>query len=310
MLALVDCWIWDSWYTFDGEYHHAFYLKASRALGDPNRRHRHPAVGHARSRDLYTWEELPDALAIADAPAFDDWTTWTGSVVKDDSGTWWMFYTGTSHGDDGLVQRIGSATSNDLMTWVKQRSPLIEADPEHYELLGESTWDDQAWRDPFVFRTNDQWQMLITARSNQGSPDSRGVVGRATSSDLHEWKVQAPLATNEDFGQLEVLQVAEIDGVPTLLWCCEYPQLSERGKKRFGRGGMFSATGESMLGPFDMAHATRFDHDSIYAARTIQHEGAWFLMGFRNMENGQFIGELTDPIPVTSLPGVGLVPKD
>jgi hypothetical protein len=31
------------------------------------------------------------------------------------------------------------------------------------------------------------------------------------------------------------------------------------------------------------------------------------MLGFRNEENGQFVGELTDPIPV-KITGMGLVP--
>jgi beta-fructofuranosidase len=72
---------------------------------------------------------------------------------------------------------------------------------------------------------------------------------------------------------------------------------------------MFSATGESILGPFDIENATKFPHPSIYAARLVQHNGEWFMLGFRDHENGEFVGELTDPIPVTSLPGIGLVPR-
>ena len=37
MLRLPDAWVWDSWYLHDGDRHHAFYLKASRALLDPDR---------------------------------------------------------------------------------------------------------------------------------------------------------------------------------------------------------------------------------------------------------------------------------
>ena len=100
MLRLTDRWIWDSWYAVHEGRHHVFYLQAERSLVDPERRHRHPSVGHAVSDDLRHWEVLPDALAPSTADAFDDWTTWTGSVVRDDAGTWWMFYTGSRHADD------------------------------------------------------------------------------------------------------------------------------------------------------------------------------------------------------------------
>ena len=69
---------------------------------------------------------------------------------------------------------------------------------------------------------------------------------------------------------------------------------------------MFSVVGETVLGPFDTSKAVRFDHASIYAARIVSHEGAWYMLGFRNEENGSFVGELTDPIKV-KLAGSGLV---
>ena len=92
------------------------------------------------------------------------------------------------------------------------------------------------------------------------------------------------------------------------LWCCGYRELSDAAKAKFGRGGMFSATGETVLGPFDLENATRFPHDSIYAARIVKRGDGWFMLGFRDIEANGFVGEITDPIPVTSVKGVGLVP--
>jgi len=309
-LRLPDSWVWDSWYAFDGEQHHAFYLRASRALGDPDRRHRHPYVGHAVSTDLRSWTVLPDALAVSEPSAFDDATTWTGSVVRDPAAGWRMFYTGSSHGDRGLVQRIGSATSTDLMTWVKDAGvgPL-EADARWYEKLDSGAWHDEAWRDPFVSGAEDGgWAMLLTARVPGGDPFERGVIGRCTSVDLRTWTVCPPWTEpGAGFGQLEVPQVEEVDGVPTLLFSCDTRELSGAGLTRHGRGGVFSVAGPSIDGPFDVAAAVRFPHDSLYAPRLVRHAGRWNLIGFRNLEEGRFVGELTDPIPVTSIPGRGLV---
>jgi len=63
MLRLPDCWLWDFWLADDGAAHHCFFLKASRALGNPDRRHHHAVVGHATSPDLVNWREVADALA-------------------------------------------------------------------------------------------------------------------------------------------------------------------------------------------------------------------------------------------------------
>lgn len=309
MLRLEDRWIWDSWYTFDGNLHHAFYLSADRSLGDPELRHRHPIIGHAVSEDLLNWQVLPDAITPSDAPAFDSWTTWTGSIVQAEDGMWWMFYTGTSREDGGDIQRVGAATSKDLISWEKiSTTQLLDAGTKHYELLDYEKWHDQAFRDPWVFKHTDKlWHMLITARATFGEKFSRGVVGHATSSDLKNWELLPALTEpNAGFGQLEVIQVEEINGVPTLIWCCGLNELNQEAKARYGAGGMFSVTGESVLGPFDLRNAVRLPHPSLYAARAIQHEGEWFMIGFINEVEGQFVGELSDPIPLR-IQGHGLV---
>ena len=57
MLRLPDHWVWDSWYAQDDDGRwHAFFLRASRALLDPHRRHRRASIGHAVSTDLRSWQ--------------------------------------------------------------------------------------------------------------------------------------------------------------------------------------------------------------------------------------------------------------
>lgn len=310
MLKLADSWVWDSWYAFDGKYHHAFYLRASRALGDPNRRHRNPYIGHAISENLKDWTVVQDAVAISESPAWDSWTTWTGSVVRDKDGTWWMFYTGTSREDSGDEQRVGAATSKDLMTWTKvDGNPLTQADPTWYEMLDYDKWHDQAWRDPWVFEHEGTWHMIVTARGITGSKYGRGVAAHATSTDLKNWEVLPPLTDTESgFGQMEVIQVEEIDGIPTMLWCCGPNELSEENRKKWPTGGMFSVSGESLLGPFDITQAVWFPHETIYAARVVKHEGQWFMLGFIHGPDHDFGGYICDPIPVKN-DGSGVVPK-
>jgi beta-fructofuranosidase len=118
LLRLPDHWVWDSWYTVDDDgRHHAFFLRASRALLDPERRHLRASIGHAVSADLRDWHLVADAIVPADAPAWDDQATWTGSVVRGPDGRWYLFYTGVSRAEDGLIQRIGLALSDDLISW-------------------------------------------------------------------------------------------------------------------------------------------------------------------------------------------------
>jgi hypothetical protein len=113
----------------------------------PELRHANASVGHAVSRDL--------------------------------------LYTGTSCGDGGLVQRIGLATSSDLVTWTKHpANPVLEADRRWYELIDDTTWHDQAWRDPWLFRNRDDgtFHALVTARANDGPQNGPTARTRGSSS--------------------------------------------------------------------------------------------------------------------------------
>ncbi len=307
MLRLPDAWTWDFWFADTGTEYHLFFLYASRALHDPERRHLRASIGHAVSTDLVQWTRLADALVRGDAPAFDDIATWTGSVLRGPDDVWRMFYTGTTIRDGALIQSIGVATSTDLVTWHKHPdNPVLVADPRWYERYGDATWLDDAWRDPWVFADPDGagWHMLITARTNHGPVAERGVVGHARSEDLLHWKAQPPLSQpGSGFGQLEVLQVEVVDGRAVLLFSCLRDQLSGARLNSDSPGGIWAVTADDVRGPFDVSQAVALTDDRLYAGRLVRdREGQWRLLGFRNRgEDGGFIGELSDPMPVPSL---------
>ena len=71
MFTLPDSWVWDFWLAEDHDTYHLFFLHASRALHDPDRRHLRAAIGHAVSTDLIHWEQVPDALVHGDPGEFD-----------------------------------------------------------------------------------------------------------------------------------------------------------------------------------------------------------------------------------------------
>jgi beta-fructofuranosidase len=252
------------------------------------------------------WERVADAIVRDDAPGFDQTATWTGSVIQGPDGTWSMFYTGTTRCEDGtLRQQVGRATSADLYHWVKdERNPLVCADPRWYETLGGADpWRDEHWRDPWVFADpgGDGYHMLITGRSNTGPPDERGVVGHAYSRDLADWEVRPPLSSpGAGFGQLEVFQVENVDGRWVLIFNCLDGELSAARSACGERGGVWVAAAESPLGPYDIAGATLLSDDRFYVGKLIRDPaGRWVLLAFVNKdENGDFVGDLTDPIPI------------
>ena len=204
-LRLDDHWIWDFWMITDAAEHHVFFLKAPKAIGDPDARHWNASIGHAVSTDLYDWTVVEDVVAPSPTEAWDDKSTWTGSVIAHD-GRWVMLYTGTSHADNGLVQRIGMLTSDDLHDWVRSPEPVLTAHPEHHEMLDLDMWHDQAWRDPWMYAdtTDGHVHVFVTARANEGERYDRGVLGHARSRDLLTWEMLPSITAPPGFGQLEV----------------------------------------------------------------------------------------------------------
>ncbi|MCB0153177.1 MAG: glycosyl hydrolase family 32 [Anaerolineae bacterium] len=307
-LRLPDKWLWDFWFAQDGPDYHVFYLQAPRSLIDPELRHWNVSIGHAISQDLRNWTVLPDALAPSPTPAWDDKSTWTGSIIKH-QGLWHMLYTGTSQAENGYIQRIGLATSKDLIHWQKHPdNPRIEADPTWYEMLDLAKWEDQSWRDPWVFQHSQTgaFYALITARVNHGPIDGRGVIAYARSTDLIQWQVMPPLTKPGDFGKLEVPQLVEIKGRYYLLFCT----LSHTtAVQRLSRTGLPPVTGthylmaDNPLGPFHYPtdHFLVGDElGSLFAGKLIQEpNGPWIFMAWRNVSaTRQFLGELSDPYPV------------
>lgn len=300
-LELREHWLWDFWLATDGDRHHVFYLQAPRSLTDPDERHWNATVGHAVSTDLENWEVLPDALAPGPLGAFDDLSTWTGSVVARDQ-SWAMLYTGTSHAERGLVQRIGLATSPDLDTWSQTNKAVLEADALHYEMLDLNSWHDLAWRDPWIVTHpgTDEVEALFTARSNRGDKYDRGVVGRARSRNLLDWEVLEPWPAPPGFGQLEVPQLLELEGRWYLLFSSDLETQSMHRRRNGAGTGTYYLVGDSPEGPFEMIGDGVLEADRIgstYAGR-IHDRGPGdpcFLAWERSTPEGDFVGRLASP---------------
>jgi beta-fructofuranosidase len=300
-LRLDDRWIWDFWFATDRDTYHVFYLQASRSLGDPDARHWNVSIGHAVSRDLWRWEPVDDALAPAGRGAWDDFTTWTGSVVPF-GDRWAMLYTGGCHVEDGKVQRVGVARSDDLSHWERSDRPVLEADPRYYEVLDGSPWYEQAWRDPWAFFDPDDGHLhvFVTARAPVGEADGRGVIGHARSRDLVSWEVLPPVTEPIGFGHLEVPQLVSLDDRWYLLFCSD-TETQSPARRRLGAGtGTYYLVADDRYGPYRMIGDGALEADpagSTYAGR-IHRSGdgtPWFLAWNRAAPDGSFLGELGDP---------------
>ncbi|MCF7827112.1 MAG: glycosyl hydrolase family 32 [Candidatus Marinimicrobia bacterium] len=307
MLNLEDKWVWDFWFAQQGQEHHMFYLQAPKALGDERLRHFNASIGHACSLDLIHWTILPDAIGPGEAGAWDDQATWTGCTFRH-RDSWFLFYTGISSRENGKVQRIGLAVSDDLIHWEKHAAnPIIEADSRWYQLKDDVEWHDQAWRDPWIFLYAKQFHAFITARSNQGIRDGRGVIAHAVSNDLLNWEVHPPVTKPGNYGQLEVPQLIEVKAKPYLIFSTDKFSHSRRLLDKTQSPpitGTACYAGETFLGPFREVNDPWLFGDeagTLYSGKFIgAEERGWTLMAFKNYgEDGEFMGHIPDPFVVT-----------
>ncbi|MFB8146578.1 glycosyl hydrolase family 32 [Microbacterium sp. NPDC056003] len=313
MLLLPDHWTWDFWLAKHDHTYHLFFLMAPKSLGDPDLRHVNARVGHAVSRDLSAWDVVGEALGPGAPGAWDDQSTWTGSVIETAEG-WQMYYTGVRRSENGLIQRIGRATSTDLYTWTKDDSFVLEVDPRWYEQLDLDVWFDLTWRDPWVYYDADlnEYRMLITARAREGAADARGVIGLARSADLHTWEVLPPLAAPAEFGHMEVPQLERIGERWYLFFSAyEWAHSADRVRRGLAVCGTHYLVSDSSAGPFKLERDEFFAGDpqgELYAGRVVEtFEGDHVFLAFLQfVDGGPFVGGLSDPFPVTVAADGGL----
>lgn len=298
-LRLDDHWLWDFWLADDGHRYHLLHLQAPRNLGDPELRHFNVTFGHATSTDLWSWEHHGTVLAPATSPAWDDMAIWTGSIVATPDG-WAMLYTGASEAEDGLIQRIGLATSPDLHTWTRHPdNPVLEADSRWYERLDLERWHDEAWRDPWVHvdPEGDGYHALLTARVPTGPTADAGVIGHAWSPDLVSWEVRPPLTRPFGAGYLEVPQVVDTSDGHLLVFSYQ-PDGIPTARRSPGLAGSYAVPLDGPLGPAHLENPVRVGPPGSYSNRVIaDRDGRLQVLGF-DTRPGESFGSLTDPTPL------------
>lgn len=192
----AEGWINDPYgITWDGEQYHLFYQAIpGRVTWAPNCH-----WGHAVSPDLVHWTERPLALT----PAASEVGCWSGSAVLDATPPA-LLYTRIAGHDWGQGQVALAKPTPDGQSWdTTAAQVLIDGPPEGVEVY--------AFRDPYLWRTEDGWRLLMAA----GLADGSGAALQYRSPDLRTWHYDGVLAQRH---------VSEESGAWTgALWEC--PQL-------------------------------------------------------------------------------------
>ena len=132
--------------------------------------------GHASSKDLIHWTDLP--IALAPTPAGPDETGCFSGCAVNNNGQPVIIYTGT-RGDRNEIQTQSVAIgSDDLLSWQKYaNNPVISQVPVE-------SGQTRDFRDPFVWKEEDAWYMVLGSRIN----DVGGAVFLYRSHNLTDWE--------------------------------------------------------------------------------------------------------------------------
>jgi hypothetical protein len=199
---------------------HCFYIRRDLSVPyDSTERD----FGHAISRDLYLWNQLPPVMAVR-PDAWDNAKVWAPDIREID-GVYYMFYTGvtTQPGVYAFHQRIGLATSTDLMTWNRMDEPVMSCSQVRWTLCDPLQYTGGEFRDAFVMAdpAGPGWLMYYTARP--ASVPGTYIAGMATSTgDLTQWVNGEPLwITHDSWSGSSVVEsphVFEHDGLYYLVF--------------------------------------------------------------------------------------------
>ena len=305
--------LWDSWFLKEDDTYHVFYLQADKT-DDPELRHNNNvSIGHAISKDLINWEELPTALEPSQKD--EDWDSlslWTGCVLKKDN-VYYMFYTGRTKDKDSMwIQKIGLATSHDLIHWEKyENNPLLEA-KEHYYIDNEKNMLGKigAFRDPDVFydKTHGAYFMLISARESSIDLENKtreynGCIALLESQDLLNWKYHKPILNPKVYDEMETAQMIFHNGVYYLFFSTLNTNYSPEFTSKIGSNytGLHCYYATSLFEEFKPINQTGVVlnlEDEMYVVRIIEQidNQDFIAIGWlNNNERGEFVGSLSKP---------------
>jgi beta-fructofuranosidase len=194
-----------------------------------------------------------------------DLYVFTGSVIEVGE-IYHIFYTGYNPYFKELgkpTQAIMHAISKDLFNWEKISEDTFYADKSIYEQ------DD--WRDPFVFWNNEarEYWLLLATRLKNCPSRRRGCIALCTSKDLKNWKICKPFWAPSLYYTHECPDLFKIGD----WWYLIYSTFSERYVTHYRKS-------KSLKGPWLVPENDAFDGRAFYAAKTYSNKKHRYIFGW------------------------------
>jgi beta-fructofuranosidase len=146
----------------DGVFH-LFYIRHS--LLAPHEDSTEVDFGHAVSYNLTQWAQLDPVLHVRPGK-WDDLHVWSPCIIAQND-TFYMYYTGVTKVpfQHEYYQRIGLATSTDLIDWQRYDAPVFDGNRVPWALADSSQYAGSQFRDSFVMpdpNSSGHWLMYYS----------------------------------------------------------------------------------------------------------------------------------------------------
>lgn len=301
-------YLWDSWFIKLNKEYHMFNLQAPHPKGSRRLKDNLVSVGHAVSKDLIKWKELPTALKPGKSDEWDNLSLWTGSTIKKGK-KYYLFYTGRNKSCP-LIQKIGMAISNDLIHWKKHPgNPIITAEKRYYcvENKKDKLNTEPAWRDPYVFKDpkSRKYYMLISAWAKGKTRLFKGCIAIAQSTNLIEWEILPPILSPGTFEEMETPQMIFYKNNYYLFFSSWAKDNKPAWAKRYGsHSGLYCYSSENLFGDYKPVNKNGVVIDNgeeIYDIKLLDNNKNKFTaIGWLNRDkHKKFIGRLSPALVIT-----------
>lgn len=179
-------------FIYDQGVFHIFYMRHNRSVTDDETE---LDIGHAVSTDLFNWTQL-DSVMHVQPGTWDSSHVWAPTIIKR-NGTWYMFYAGVANQPYpwNWYQKLGVATSTDLMHWTHYDEPVWSGNQVPWALADSSKFDGAQFRDPFVMDDPDhpgQWLMYYVTEA-AALPGQLLIAAARSDGGLSPWHDVGPM---------------------------------------------------------------------------------------------------------------------